>query len=555
MNRNEFLQRLAHRGTFASAPAPSGSLDPYSGPWTHREVIHLLRRTTFGYTKAHVTQLLNMGRQASVNALLTTDTLTTKPLNVYSTAQKPDTDVPFGQSFVDAPIIPSAGANFPPEYYQARINAFKAWWAGNIIHQKLNITEKLTLFWHNHFAIEADAINIAQPLYYYYKLLRDHCLGNFKTLTELITFDPAMLYYLNGYLNAKGSPDENYARELQELFTVGKGPDSKFTEDDVKAAAKILTGFRLDITKSPIQVIYNPFDHDTSTKRFSAFYGNKTIAGNLLNGRAEVKELIDMLFDNIETARHLVRKFYQFFVYYEISPQAEEQVIRPLADQFKQNGYSVKPVLERLFNSQHFYDIHSIGCVIKNPYDFSVGLIRTFNMKLPDHANIVTQYGAWGLIAGLAAYQGLDIGDPPLVSGWLPWYQSPQYHQIWINADTLANKNRVVENLNSSKGIEVNGVTLKINPIPFTQSLDNPSSAIDLVKEAVRYLYNYELSANAYQYLKSFLVGGFPDDGYWTELWNEYTAKPNDPALINAVTSRLSALYREIMLQAEYHLS
>jgi len=192
----------------------------------------------------------------------------------------------------------------------------------------------------------------------------------------------AMLRYLNGYLNTKTSPDENYGRELQELFTVGKGPDSKYTEDDVKAAAKILTGFRINPFSSPISYFFLFTDHDTSTKQFSAFYGNKKITGRAFNdGEKELDDLVQMLFDNTETARHICRKLYQFFVYYEITSDVEQNIIRPLADIFRQNNFQFKPVLEKLFKSQHFYDSLNLNCVIKSPLDYSIGMIREFDIN------------------------------------------------------------------------------------------------------------------------------------------------------------------------------
>lgn len=549
MDRITLLDALRPQRT--ASPSPLASLDPYAGPWTQKQATHLLRRLCFGAPKADVDALLIKTMSQAVDQLLTTDSISTQPLNLYSTAASPDPDVPYGQTFVNAPV----NTNLNPIYYQARTDIFKAWWTGNIVNQKSNITEKLTLFWHNHFAVEADEVTIAQGMYFYYKLLRDNCLGDVRNLTIQMSKNIAMLRYLNGYLNTKTSPDENYGRELQELFTVGKGIDSLYTESDVKAAARILTGFRINIFSSPISYFFLFTDHDTNAKQFSAFYGNKKINGRLFNdGEKELDDLVFMLFDNKETARHICRKIYQFFVYYDITSDAEINVIRPLADLFITSNFNLKPVLDKLFKSQHFYDIANIGCVIKSPIDYSIGMVREFKIAMPT-SNIVDQHLAWGLLAALNSYQGLNIGDPPVVSGWQAWYQSPQYHEIWINADTLANRNRVAENINSTKGIVYQNISLKINPVLFTEQLPKPESAIECVKDAVRYLYNYELSEPSITYLKSYLVSGFPSDSYWSELWIDYKANPNDPTLSNAVTTRLNSLYKEIISQAEYHLS
>ena len=549
MNRTDFLN--SWRQKQAVSMPPTASLDPYVGPWNEKQAIHLLRRLTFGAKKTDVDTLVSKSMSQAVDQLLVLDTIPAPPVNIYSTPASPDPDVPYGQTFVNAPV----NTTLNPLYYQARTDVFKAWWTGNIINQKTNITEKLTFFWHNHFAVEADEVQIAQGMYFYYKLLRENCLGEIRNLTILMSKNIAMLRYLNGYLNTKTSPDENYGRELQELFTVGKGLDSHYTEDDVKAAARILTGFRINIFSSPITYFFLFTDHDTTTKQFSSFYGNKKIAGRLFeDGENELNQLVNMLFDNTETARHICRKIYQFFVYYEINNDIEINVIRPLAELFKQSNFQIKPVLEKLFKSQHFYDAASIGCVIKSPLDYSVGMIREFDINTVN-ADLVKQYQTWGLVTVLNAYQGLNLADPPIVSGWQAWYQSPQFHEIWINADTLANRNRVAENINSSKGISSADISLKIDPILFVSKLKKPENATECVKECVKYMYNTDLSDTSIAYFKTFLVTGFPDDSYWSSLWFDYLETPNDLTLRNAMVTRLSSLFREIMSQAEYHLS
>lgn len=554
MDRNEFLQ--IWKSNRASRPlSPMAGLDPYTGPWTRREATHLLRRLCFGVRKPDIDKWVAKGLTNAVNDLLIVDAIPSPPVNVYSVVDGDDPNVPFGLTFVNAPI----NGALPPQYYQARIDTFKAWWVGNMIRQNTNITEKLTLFWHNHFAIESQTVLFAQALHQYYKLLRDNCLGNFKDLAKAITLNPAMLRYLNGYLNSKAAPDENYARELQELFTVGKGPDSKYTEDDVKAAAKILTGYRINPLVMPMTYYFDFTQHDTSNKKFSAFYGDKVINGKFLGqGEQELTELIDLLFANRETARHICRKIYRFFVYYEIDDYIETNIIQPLADFLIQQNFNIKPLLQKLFTSQHFYEEANLNCVIKNPLDYAVGMCREFSIQFPEPTNNTTlqqQYVSWGAVFALASYQGLNIGEPPAVAGWQAWYQQPQFHEIWINADSLANKNRIAENITSPNGIEFLGITLKMDPTIFTAQLPNPFSADQLVRDAVAVLYNYPLSEASYNYFKNNLVSGFPNDSYWTDAWDRFSTNPTDPVARNAVETRLNALYREILSQAEYHLS
>jgi uncharacterized protein (DUF1800 family) len=121
-----------------------------------------------------------------------------------------------------------------------RITSFKSWWTGQMLTQQVSLREKMVLFWHNHFSTQTATVSDSRYIYKHNNLLRTMAFGNFKELVKQITIDPAMLRYLNGYASSKTAPDENYARELQELFTMGKGPNSKYTESDVKAAARLL---------------------------------------------------------------------------------------------------------------------------------------------------------------------------------------------------------------------------------------------------------------------------------------------------------------------------
>lgn len=555
MNRQEFFATFRKPKLTEEQP-PLAGLEPYSGPWTEKQVVHLLRRTTFGVKKSEVDLLKVAGMNGAVNALIDTagvkDPIPSPPINLYSTVALPDPTTPYGQTFVNASVLTAIA----PQYYQARTDMVKAWWTGNIIHQKMTLTEKMTLFWFNHFAVEADTVIIAQALYYYYKLLRDNSLGNFKTLVKLVSVHPAMLVYLNGDKNSKTAPDENFARELQELFTVGKGPDSKYTEDDVKAAAKVLTGYRINPLTTPISYYFDFNQHDTSTKTFSAFYKNTKITGKFLQaGEQELDELITMLLDNIETARHMCRKFYQFFVYYEITPEAETNVIVPLADFFKASGFDIKLTLEKLLKSAHFYETASLGCVIKSPLDYAVGLCKEFSITIPDASQKENQYLSWGTVAALAAYQGLNIADPPVVSGWQAWYQFPQFHRIWINADTLANKNKISENIFSSTGIVLNQVSIKIDVFKLFDQFPDQKNAEAVVRSAVGLLYNYDISNTSINYFKNFLTGGTSmGETYWTQIVQEYQFNPNSVNK-NQIETRLRSLFKEIVSQAEYHLS
>ena len=170
----------------------------------------------------------------------------TLPINNYNFIDdegvaQTDPFVPFGETWINAPNLPTQ-----PNLNYLRIISFKGWWLRKMMKNPMSIEEKMIQFWHNHFATEASAIFDSRLTYRHFLMLRTHALGNFKTLAKAVTIDMQMLEYLNGGQNEVGAPDENYARELQELFCIGKGLNSQYTENDVQEAARVLTGWRID---------------------------------------------------------------------------------------------------------------------------------------------------------------------------------------------------------------------------------------------------------------------------------------------------------------------
>ena len=217
-------------------PRVLSGLTPYAGTFGNNELIHLLKRTLFGSTKADIDFFKGKTMLQVVDALLTAPASEPPPpIKTYpdKTNVTPLETVVAGTTWVNS----QENGNFNGE----RRGSLRSWWIGNMINQDRTIFEKMVLFWHNHFAT---GNNENSPIlgYFYVKMLRKNALGNFKTFVKEVTFEPQMMRYLNGERNSKSVPDENYARELQELFTLGKGPDSQYTEGDVKAAAKLLTG-------------------------------------------------------------------------------------------------------------------------------------------------------------------------------------------------------------------------------------------------------------------------------------------------------------------------
>lgn len=527
----------------------NAGLDPISNP-SRDQITHLLRRTMFGARKSDVDSLVTKSIDEIMTILLTDASAPSPPLNVSTS----DTTVPIGQTWVNAAKLNPDGTN--PN--SARVSSFKSWWIGVMLGQNISLTEKMTLFWHNHFVSEMDVVSDARFTYMQNALLRQSAMGNFKNLAKLVTIDPAMLRYLNGNTNTKTSPNENYGRELQELFTIGKGPEiapgnyTNYTEADVQAAAKVLTGWRDDSTN--LNSYFTLSRHDTTNKQFSSDYGNTVITGSTdATGNAEIDALLTMIFNQQETAKFLCRKLYRWFVYYVIDDTTEANIIVPLANILRTNNYDVKPVLQTLLKSQHFFDPVNVGCVIKNPVDHTVGMCRQLGIVFPDSSNLTAQYNHWKYIRTQAANMQLDVGDPPNVAGWAAYYQTPQFYELWISSDTLPKRNQFTDTLNNN-GYRQNSFTLVADPIAFVNQVSDPSDPNIIVDEFASQLFPVTITANQHQFLRDTLLPGLPDYE-WTAEWTDYVSNPSDPAKKAAIKSKLQALLTFMMDMAEYQLA
>ncbi|MGI4865075.1 MAG: DUF1800 domain-containing protein, partial [Janthinobacterium lividum] len=502
----------------------SSTLAPYAGAWGYDQAAHLLRRCLFGPTRGEITTAAASNLTAVLNGLLTAPAAPAPPLNVSTT----DTTVPIGQTWVSQV--------FDQTLEGVRRASLRDWWLGQMLTQTTSLSEKMTLFWQNHFVVEFGDINSAQYGYDYVRLLRQYALGNIKQLAKDITINPAMLRYLNGNASVVGAPNENYGRELLELFTIGKGPliaagnYTNYTEADVQAAAKVLTGWRDDA--ATVAGYFTATRHDTTTKKFSSAFGSAQITAN---GANEYKDLINLIFAQAETARFLVRAIYRWFVYYVIDSQVETDIIQPLATILIQNNFEVVPVLRALFSSQHFFDTANVGCLIKSPLDYTIGVCRQLELAFPPATSVVAQYGMWDYLNSVASVQQQTLGDPPNVAGWVAYYQAPQYHELWINAVTLPRRNQATD-LFIATGYTRNSFTLKADPIALVAAMP-AATATDpnlVVAEFVRLLVPIALTANQLAFLKNALIPGLPDFE-WTAEWNMYLATPTNTARRNAV--------------------
>ncbi len=516
-------------------------IDTYSQPLSSEQVAHLLRRTTFGATPAQLKEWTGKKVDEIVIQLLAS-----QPTPAHPTLKD-------GTTFHNLSWGNNAATDADRNTYDGNARKqLKYWWIGLMIKQPVSIIEKMTLFWQNHFVSTTTEASDARFMYRYLQLMRKYALGNFRQFVIEVSKDPAMLKYLDNDQNTAAKSNENYARELQELFTIGIG---NYNEDDVKAAARVLTGWRTigyrDITKPDIGTEFRISQHDTKDKVFSTFYQNKTIKGRTTAtaGEEELTEFIDLILAQKATALFIVRKFYRWFVQAEISEQIEKEVIEPLATIFRKN-YEIKPVIEALLKSQHFFDVNLLGSQIKSPLDLVIGTLRTFNYQLPDPlTDRLTFDNATTYFFTRAREQQMEVLEQPSVFGWRPYYDT-DFYEIWINSTTLALKGSFTD-------IIVKGSTslkLTFDSITLAKNTSNPKEPYGLVAALTQPLFAVVLSDEQNKYLvEEVLMAGQPYYE-WITIWTDHIDDPNNNNKKTAVKSRLDRLFTYLLRLAEFQM-
>lgn len=420
MDRRSFLTGGNHNSQAAGSKrlAVAPSLAPYSGTWDRTTAAHLLRRTILAPT----VQELQSAADSSMSAVV--DQLLTPAKNLPGPPR-------FVNEWLNASILPWNFTGINPGVFY---NELRRWWCGLMLNGGISLTERMTLFWHNHFATNEGAVQDGRFIYQHNQLLRQYSLGNFKELVRRVTIDKAMLDFLDGRYNKSDYRlQENYARELQELFTIGIADNNgnpNYTQQDVVEAARALTGWDW-LGDHNAGVVCNALTgHDIKNK---TVYG-KTITGGI-EGAPELAELLNIIFEKEETARYVIRKLYRFFVYTEapltpvtpISSEVEESIIAPLATQFRQSGWEISTVLRTLLSSQHFYDSEIIAAQIKSPVDHLVGTARAMRTA------IITGEPFDYLMQAIqqrVTRLGMELFAAPGVQGW-------QFYRPWISTSTL----------------------------------------------------------------------------------------------------------------------
>ena len=342
-----------------------------------RKLGHLLRRAGFGARPAEWNEYAKLGVAGTTNQLLHPEALPDHLSDVLSDIQG---------DYVDFDDIGSV----------------KKWWTYRMSHSPRPLEEKMTLFWHGHFATANYKVDNPRWMWHQNQMFRAHALGNFRTMLQAVSRDPAMLVWLDGVENKKGKPNENYGRELLELFTMGV--NSGYTEKDVKEGARAFTGWRFD--RDTAAFSFHPAEHDDAEKTFLGQTGN-------FNG----DDILDIVVRQPQTANFLCTKLFKYFVHETPSPAD----IAPLTKVYFASGYDIRAVVGAILTAPSFYSDAAFHSKIKSPVEFSVTALRTLDAPFSATNN---------MLIGATHTMGQDLFNPPNVKGW-------PGGKTWMNTMTL----------------------------------------------------------------------------------------------------------------------
>lgn len=394
--------RLTEKPRLAPAPMRvAAGLEAHVAPLDLRTASHLLRRTGFGADPDQARALVGQDASQAVDALV---------------------DAALQNAFVAPPawlntLPPSEDAS-DAEFEQYFEMSYDIWMPefNNALFAKMQsggLRERMMLFWHNHFVTQFEAYEVAPLCYRYFEMLHTHALRNFKPFVHAVGLDATMLIYLDGFINTKEAPNENYARELMELFTMGitnAQGQPNYTEQDIVELARALTGWT--VYEDQLQVQFDAFEHDT---------GSKTIFDESRN--FDYDSAIDLIFEKrADAIAHFIcTKLYKEFVYATPDPA----IVADLARVFTSHNFEIAPVVRTLLKSAHFYDAQVIGARIKSPVEAAVGFMT--------EQTLTSATGSGEEMFWVSDDLGQTVGDPPNVAGW-------PGHRLWLDTDTMTRR-------------------------------------------------------------------------------------------------------------------
>ena len=585
-------------------------LTALAGTLGRKRAAHLLRRATFGATKAQINQVAALTASEAMDLLFIMNDLIEPDLPI---------DPATGLEWITAPTTDANSTD------RDLTSFFKFWHFGQLLalgvseDQALSYAtkEKITFLLHTIFTTIASKVANSKSIYYQNALFRKFSFDdngdpefNFKTLSKKICVENAMLHYLDGDTNVLGSPNENFGREYLELFSIGRGLEGSlselpapgdyfnYTEQDVQSAALVFSGFNVDKTFSNVDEDTGlprgvtrgkttASSHDNSTKQFSYRFNNATIEPNpdLLQGSSptaesaldEIDQLVEMVYGvSDEAAKNICRKIYRFYVYHNIDQALDESIINNLAQTFINSGFKLQPVLVDLFQSEHFYESgagaenDNFGGIIKSPLDLVLGTLKGLQVEIPDYRTDLDNYYIFmENISQSMNAQGMVYYEPSEVAGYPAYHQFPTFNRSWISTNYLAERYQFIQQLVANREPdEPEDVRVGVDVVQFVK--DNFSSvaadANDLIIELCRYLLpmndnltfdaatddSSEITAERLNhFLMAFLYTPQIDadpEGSWSFRWTNLEDS-------EVVESQLKNLFNALLQSPEYQLS
>jgi uncharacterized protein (DUF1800 family) len=377
----------------AAAPAPMG----------YDDARHLLARTGFGPTDAEVRQFAALTREQGVTLILRdvrTEAVTPPPAFVSDTTPV---------RYQPQSLTPDERKAFLQKQIREGLE-IRAWWVQEMLATPSALTERMTLFWHNHFVSSQQKVRFARLMYQQNATLRANALGSFSTLLHAASKEPAMLVYLDAAQSRKGQPNENFAREVMELFTLGEG---QYTESDIKEAARAFTGWSVD--RDTGRYLFRPGIHDA---------GVKTVLGR--SGNFDGDAVLDIILTRPQASEFITAKLWREFV----SPEPDAREVKRIAQIFRGKDYDIKAAMRGLLLSDAFWAANNRGTLVKSPVELVVGTLRQLEVSP----------GAAMPFAVVAAGMGQNLFAPPNVKGW-------PGGEAWINSNTLLARKQFLDRL------------------------------------------------------------------------------------------------------------
>jgi uncharacterized protein (DUF1800 family) len=397
--------------------------------WTYDTAAHLAARAGFGGTPDQLERWTQQGLEATLQELLHPE-MESSP---QPSCAAPNQFVSLRER-VQAAMSGEETAAAKRTVRQAvneQLFELVNWWTQRMLATHAPLVEKMTLFWHGHFATSALKVRSPYKLWQQNEALRRHALGNFATLTKAISRDPAMMVYLDLASSKSEHPNENFARELMELFTLGEG---KYTETDIRQSARAFTGYRINRAAEQFRFAKNQFD--AGTKTFMEQTGN-------WNG----DQIIDIILKQPEAAKFISAKIWKYFAYEDPDSQLTDR----LSEIFRRN-YEIRPLLETIFSSEEFYGQQARDAIVKSPVQYMVEAGRTLGVSIPTGRTLIQVYRQMGQVPFF----------PPNEKGW-------DGGKSWINTATLTFRYQLARQLVA--GIrEVSGP----RPTPTPQASASP---------------------------------------------------------------------------------